>query len=82
MRINFLILFIAPTLLTPTAPVIPETISDEHKTLVYILIKKPDPLPQIEIPQVKPTEPSKPEVFFIKYKEDGKISQEYGVPSH
>lgn len=60
---HYKIIFIkAPTAPTPTVPVIPETISDEHKTLVYVLVKKPEPQPQIEIPKVKPTEPSKPEV--------------------
>lgn len=79
---DFQIFIIAPTPPTPTAPIIPENIPDEHKTLVYVLVKKPDPQPQIEIPQVRPTEPSKPEVFFIKYKDDKKISHEYGAPPH
>lgn len=62
-------------------PVIPEQPQDEHKTLVYVLVKKPEPLPQIEIPKVKPTEPSKPEVFFIKYKADeDKTATEYQPP--
>lgn len=47
---------------------------------MYVLVKKPEPQPQIEIPKVKPTEPSKPEVFFIKYKADGKDSPEYEGP--
>lgn len=72
---------IAPTPPTPTAPIIPEPLQDEHKTLVYVLVKKPDPQPKIELPQVKATEPTKPEVFFVKYKEDGNnISKEYGLP--
>lgn len=60
---HYKIIFIkAPTAPTPTVPVIPKTIPDEHKTLVYVLVKKPEPQPQIEIPKVRPTEPSKPEV--------------------
>lgn len=60
---HYKIIFIkAPTAPTPTVPVIPETIPDEHKTLVYVLVKKPEPQPQIEIPKIRPTEPSKPEV--------------------
>lgn len=66
---HYKIIFIkAPTAPTPTVPIIPETIPDEHKTLVYVLVKKPEPQPQIEIPKVRPTEPSKPEVsrfYFI-----------------
>lgn len=72
--------FSAPTAPTPTVPVIPEPIQDEHKTLVYVLVKKPEPLPKIELPQIKPTEPSKPEVFFVKYKED-EPSKVYGPPN-
>lgn len=78
---HYKIIFIkAPTPPTPTVPVIPEPVPDEHKTLVYVLVKKPEPQPQIEIPKVKPTEPSKPEVYFIKYKEGEKISNAYGAP--
>ncbi|KAG5670184.1 hypothetical protein PVAND_000464 [Polypedilum vanderplanki] len=50
------------------APILPQQQQDEHKTLVYVLVKKPDEQQQIELPQVAPTEPSKPEVYFIKYK--------------
>ncbi|XP_055306924.1 uncharacterized protein LOC129571184 [Sitodiplosis mosellana] len=64
---HYNIIFIkAPTPPRPTVPVIPT--QDEHKTLVYILVKKPEPLPRLEIPQAETTEPSKPEVFFVKYK--------------
>lgn len=73
-------IYLAPTPPTPAAPIIPEQPQDEHKTLVYVLVKKPEPQPQIEIPKIKPTEPSKPEVFFIKYKADEKGSPEYEVP--
>lgn len=71
-------LYLAPTAPTPTAPVIPEQSQDEHKTLVYVLVKKPEPQPLIEIPKIKPTEPSKPEVYFIKYKADENASPEFG----
>lgn len=79
---HYKIIFIkAPTAPTPTVPVIPEPVPDEHKTLVYVLVKKPEPQPQIEIPKVRPTEPSKPEVFFIKYKEGvEKVAPAYGAP--
>lgn len=78
---HYKIIFIkAPTPPTPTAPIIPEQVQDEHKTLVYVLVKKPDPQPQIEIPQPLPTQPSKPEVYFIKYKDGEKPQVEYGPP--
>lgn len=41
---------------------------NEEKTLVYVLVKKPDDQQDIVIPTPAPTQPSKPEVYFIKYK--------------
>lgn len=41
---------------------------NEEKTLVYVLVKKPEEQPEIVIPTQAPTQPSKPEVYFIKYK--------------
>ena len=32
------------------------------------MVKKPEEQPEINIPQAAPTQPSKPEVYFIKYK--------------
>lgn len=80
---HYKIIFIkAPTPPTPTAPVIPEQIQDIHKTLVYVLVKKPESQPIIEIPKPEPTEPSKPEVYFIKYKNSEKTpAAEYGPPA-
>lgn len=57
------------------APVIPQQPQDEHKTLVYVLVKKPDEQQQIELPSAQPTEPSKPEVYFIKYKAQQEAAQ-------
>lgn len=68
------------------APIIQPQNQDEHKTLVYVLVKKPDAAPQVVVPQPEPTEPSKPEVFFIKYKKNeerpiyGPPNNEYGPP--
>lgn len=78
---HYKIIFIkAPAPPKPVAPVLPKPIEDEHKTLVYVLVKKPDPQPQIEVPKPKPTQPSKPEVYFIKYKDGQKPQTEYGPP--
>lgn len=50
--------------------------------MVYVLVKKPDEQPQIELPVPESTPPSKPEVYFIKYKENKKqTSYEYPPPS-
>ncbi|XP_017010982.2 uncharacterized protein TwdlG [Drosophila takahashii] len=41
----------------------------EEKTIIYVLTKKPDPLDlQTAIEESAPKQPSKPEVFFIRYK--------------
>lgn len=79
---HYKIIFIkAPAPPTPTAPIIPVQEQDEHKTLVYVLVKKPEPQPEIEIPLPEPTEPSKPEVYFIKYKQNEKEpAKQYGPP--
>ncbi|NP_001166627.1 extensin [Bombyx mandarina] len=66
---HYKIVFIkAPTPPTPTAPVIPVQPQNEEKTLVYVLVKKPEEQPEIVIPTPAPTQPSKPEVYFIRYK--------------
>lgn len=41
---------------------------NEEKTIVYVLVKKPEDVSGIQIPTIPPTAPSKPEVYFIKYK--------------
>lgn len=66
---HYKIIFIkAPTAPTPTAPVIPLQAQNEEKTLVYVLVKKPEDQPEISIPTAAPTQPTKPEVYFIRYK--------------
>ncbi|XP_053678722.1 pupal cuticle protein 36a [Anopheles nili] len=55
----------APSYQTPQIPLQPQ---NEEKTLVYVLVKKPDDQQDIVIPTAAPTQPSKPEVYFIKYK--------------
>lgn len=62
------VIFQAPTPPTPTAPVIPVQPQNEEKTLVYVLVKKPEEAPEITIPTPAPTQPAKPEVYFIRYK--------------
>lgn len=66
---NYKIIFIkAPSPPAYSRPVIPVQQQDEEKTLVYVLVKKPDEQPDLVIPTAAPTKPSKPEVYFIKYK--------------
>lgn len=66
---HYKIVFIkAPSPPAPTAPIIPPIPQNEEKTLVYVLVKKPEEQPEITIPTPAPTQPSKPEVYFIRYK--------------
>ncbi|XP_022909070.1 uncharacterized protein [Onthophagus taurus] len=86
---HYKIIFIkAPTAPTPTAPVIPVQPQNEEKTLVYVLVKKPEEQPDIVVPTPAPTQPSKPEVYFIRYKTqkeegypDRVPSPQYGAPN-
>lgn len=66
---HYKIIFIkAPSPPTYSAPIIPVQPQNEEKTLVYVLVKKPKDSQEVVIPTVAPTKPSKPEVYFIKYK--------------
>lgn len=58
----------APSPPSYQAPIIPVQPQNEEKTLVYVLVKKPEEQQEIVIPTAAPTQPSKPEVYFIKYK--------------
>jgi len=60
----------------------------EQKTLVYVLLKKPEFGAGLSFPTPAPTKPSKPEVYFIRYKGGKKRqgtsstpSSQYGSPS-
>ncbi|XP_050522013.1 uncharacterized protein LOC126894793 [Daktulosphaira vitifoliae] len=87
---HYKIVFIkAPTPPTPTAPEIPPLPpAVEQKTLIYVLVKKPEEQPEIHIPTPAPTQPSKPEVYFIRYKTQKQegypnsvANSEYGPPA-
>lgn len=71
---HYRIIFIkAPTQAVPTIPSLPPIQpSSEEKTIVYVLVKKPDDLPEIIMPTPSSTQPSKPEVYFIRYKTEEK----------
>ncbi|XP_063706377.1 uncharacterized protein LOC134835428 [Culicoides brevitarsis] len=66
---HYKIVFIkAPNPPRPRPPQIAVPPQNEEKTLVYVLVKKPDDPPEIMIPTPAPTMPSKPEVYFIRYR--------------
>ncbi|XP_059611059.1 uncharacterized protein LOC132257988 [Phlebotomus argentipes] len=65
---HYKIIFIkAPSPPAYQPPVLPQPLQDEEKTVVYVLVKKPEEQPDIVVPTPPPTVPSKPEVYFIKY---------------
>lgn len=64
---HYRIIFIkAPT--APPAVSAPAAAEREEKTLVYVLVKKPEEGGHISAGPLVPTQPSKPEVYFIRYK--------------
>lgn len=74
---HYKIVFIkAPTPPTPTSANIQLPGQDEQKTLIYVLVKKPDEAEALNIQQPAPTQPSKPEVYFIKYKTQKQVRQQ------
>lgn len=78
---HYKIVFIkAPNAPAVRAPVVAPPPQNEEKTLIYVLHKKPEAQPDIVIPTAAPTKPSKPEVFFIKYKTKKEEAPVYGPP--
>lgn len=66
---HYRIIFIkAPTQAIPTRPPLSAAPETEEKTIVYVLVRKPDDMPEIVVPTPASTIPSKPEVYFIRYK--------------
>lgn len=66
---HYRIIFIkAPSPAAPILPPIQEPARQEEKTIVYVLVKKPDDMPEIVLPTPASTVASKPEVYFIRYK--------------
>lgn len=68
-RKHYKIIFIKTPNVQPSAAQIAlQQSQSEEKTIVYVLVKKPEDQGDISIPQLPQLPPSKPEVYFIKYK--------------
>lgn len=67
-RKNYKVIFIKAPTYGSSSQIIPILPQNEEKTIVYVLSKKPELNQEIQLPEQPVTEPSKPEVFFIKYK--------------
>ncbi|XP_067639234.1 uncharacterized protein [Eurosta solidaginis] len=75
---NYRVVFIkAPTSDNSNLKFTAEYAPQEEKTVIYVLSKKSNDLDIDEIATPAPTKPSKPEIFFIKYKtpEEAKAAQ-------
>ncbi|XP_059055318.1 uncharacterized protein DDB_G0283357-like [Achroia grisella] len=69
---HYKIIFIKTPSLQQSAPQVLPVQQNEEKTIVYVLVKKPEDVQDVVIPKADQKPPTKPEVFFIKYnnKED------------
>lgn len=67
---NYKVIFIKAPSYGLNSQIIPVLPQNEDKTIIYVLSKKPEFNQDIELPPVPTTEPTKPEIFFIKYKSD------------
>lgn len=72
---HYKIIFIkAPSYQPTQQQILQQQAQNEEKTLVYVLVKKPDEVADITIPTAAPTAPSKPEVYFIRYKAKSEVA--------
>lgn len=77
---HYKIIFIkAPSYSTYTQQQLAAQAQSQEKTIIYVLAKKPDEPGDITLPTVAPTPPSKPEVYFIRYKTQKEAVQPGGI---
>lgn len=66
---HYKIIFIkTPAPASYNSPSIQALAQNQEKTLIYVLSKRPEDIGDISVPTATPTQPSKPEVYFIRYK--------------
>ncbi|OXA58975.1 uncharacterized protein LOC110844907 [Folsomia candida] len=61
-----------------TEVILPE--QPQQKTVVYVLVKKPENYNNVKVTAPQQTQPHKPEVFFIRYKNKEVAAPAYGPP--
>lgn len=65
---HYKIIFIkTPSLSAPAPQYVPVQQQHEEKTIVYVLVKKPEEAAEVVLPKIEQKKPTKPEVYFIKY---------------
>lgn len=76
---HYKIIFVKAPSAQPKAPVIHvPSAEQEEKTLVYVLHKKPGQIPDVVLPEPKPTQVNKPEVFYVNYEAKKKEQKQVG----
>lgn len=66
---NYKIIFIkTPEFRQQSVVNVPVASQNEEKTLVYVLVKRPEEGPTVNVQASSAVKPSKPEVYFIKYR--------------
>jgi len=74
-RKNYKVIFIKAPTYGSSQQIIPVLPQNEEKTIVYVLSKKPLLNQEVQVPEQPVTEPTKPDVFFIKYKNQEEAQQ-------
>jgi len=62
-----------------TEVILPE--QGQQKTLVYVLSKKGESTSDVKIRGPAPTQPTRPEVYFIRYKNEQQQQQQQQIPA-
>lgn len=66
---NYKIIFIkTPEFRQQSVVNVPVVSQNEEKTVVYVLVKRPEDGPQVNVQASSASKPAKPEVYFIKYR--------------
>lgn len=66
---NYKIIFIkTPEFRQQSVVNVPVVSQNEEKTVVYVLVKRPEDGPQVNVQASSSSAPAKPEVYFIKYR--------------
>ncbi|XP_055714538.1 uncharacterized protein LOC129808743 [Phlebotomus papatasi] len=80
---HYKIIFIkAPSPPQPTPAQIAQAAQNSEKTIVYVLVKRPEAPEDIVLPSAAPVTPSKPEVYFIRYKTQREQAPALPQPTH
>lgn len=63
---HYKIIFVKAPTESRAPQIVPVAPQNEEKTIVYVLVKKPED-PEVIVPKIEQKPPTKPEVYYIKY---------------